>query len=356
MNITIRDTNLNKTSIIDVVDSFIWTDRYYKAGDFEIYTEVSLEYIKALREDYYLTIDESEHVMVIESINIKTDVENGNKFIVKGRSLESILERRIVWKQTVLSGSLQDGIKRLLDENAINPKDPDRKMIRLIFEESLDPNILSLSVDEQYYGESLYDVIQKLCEKNSIGFKITLDSEKHFVFKLYSGTDRSFNQLDNPVVLFSPALDNLANSNYFHSKISHRTMALVGGEGEGSAKVTTQVSLPGGAGADLNRREMFTDASDVSSMVDGTKISDDEYNTLLVERGLLSLLVNHQVSTFDGVVDPSTNYIYGRDFSMGDIVQIENEYGLKGQSRITELITSEDLSGKNTYPTFEMIE
>lgn len=356
MDITIRNKDLVKTNVIDIVDSFIWTDRFFGYGDFQIVTKASIDYISAFRENYFLSIKDSEHTMIVESFNLRTDVENGDTFTIKGRSLESILERRIVWKQTVLSGSFQNGIKRLLDENAINPEDQDRKITRLIFEESTDPRITSLLIDNQFTGDNLYTVIQQLCEKNKIGFKIVLDSDKNFIFKLYAGTDRTLDQIENSVVMFSPELDNLSNTNYYHSTVPHKTMTLVGGEGDGSDRITTQVALSGGSNLDLDRRELFTDARDISSMVDGEQISAEEYNTLLFERGVLNLLENQKISSFDGEVDPFSTYIYGLSFFMGDIVQFENEYGLQGKTRVTELIISEDLSGSNKYPTFELVE
>lgn len=37
---------------------------------------------------------------------------------------------------------------------------------------------------------------------------------------------------------------------------------------------------------------------------------------------------------------------------MGDVVQIENDYGIKGTSTVSEFIMSQDSSGETSYPTF----
>lgn len=356
MEIKVYDTDLNAVAVVDVFDSIIWRDLYSKSGDFEIYTTPSNSTIQTFREDYFLGLSESDRMMIIESLALNTDVETGNQFIIKGHSLESILSRRIIWHQTILSGTLHNGIKQLLEENAISPDDPDRKISRLVFEDSTDPLVTSIPIDQQYNGENLLAVIEELCVANDIGFKITVSLDKTFVFKLYAGVDRSFDQITNPFVAFSPELENLINSSYYHSRMGFKTISLVGGEGEGSDRVTAQVALPGGAGTDLNRRETFTDARDVSSMVDGVQLSASEYNSLLVQRGLLDLLESLPTSSFDGQVDPNVNYVPGIDYFLGDIVQIENEYGLRGKARITEIIYSENLSAKEIYPTFQMIE
>ena len=235
MDVTVLNTNLDAVSIVDVYESFIWTDRYYEYGDFELFTSMTETILSYIRQDYYLQNRESEHVMIIEKIRIASDSENGNHITVTGRSLESILDRRIVWGQKTITGNLQNGIRTLLNENVISPADSTRRISNFIFEASTDPAITSLKIDAQYTGDNLYDVINKICSERSIGFKVTLNNNKQFVFKLYAGTDRSYDQSANPYVVFSPKFENIINSNYVESKSALKTVTLVGGEGEGSA-------------------------------------------------------------------------------------------------------------------------
>ena len=229
---------------------------------------------------------ESEHVMIVEKIQITSDTEDGNHVTVTGRSLESILDRRIVWGQKLLSGNLQNGIKTLLNENVISPSDSNRRIPNFIFKESTDPAITKLKLEAQYTGDNLYDVIQKICEEQGIGFKITLNDEKQFVFELYAGSDRSYDQTENPYVIFSPKFENIINSNYIESKASLKTVTLVGGEGEGADRRYTTV----GGGSGLNRRELFTDARDISSNVGSDDaLTDAEYMAQLQQRGKKNL-------------------------------------------------------------------
>lgn len=357
MEVNVYDTNLKPVTTIDVFDSVIWTDRYFKHGDFELFVPVSSSAILQLQEDYYLMMEDSDHVMIIESINLKTDVEEGNRFSVTGRSLESILLRRIVWEQTLLSGNFQEAIKFLLDKNAIAPSDNDRKFNRLTFEYSTDENVTLLSVDIQLHGETLYDVISQLCESRRIGFKITVTPTGEFVFKLYAGADRSYSQIENPYVLFSPDMENLTDTDYYHSKIPYKSITLVAGEGEGTARQTIAVPNPNGSGADLDRREMFTDASDISKTTSGGTLTNAQYLTYLTERGLIHLSEQLPITVFDGKIDVlNSNFVYGEDYFLGDIVQIANEYGLTGRSRVNEVVFSQDPSGIDIYPTFITVE
>lgn len=353
MDVTVLNTNLDAISIVDVYESFIWTDRYYEYGDFELFTSMTDTILNYIRQDYYLQSRESEHVMIIEKIRINSDSENGNHITVTGRSLESILDRRIVWGQKTITGNLQNGIRTLLNENVISPADNARKIDNFIFEASTDPAITSLKIDAQYTGDNLYDVINKICSERNIGFKVTLNNNKQFVFKLYAGTDRSYDQSVNPYVIFSPKFENIINSNYVESKSALKTVTLVGGEGEGSARKYTTV----GGGNGLNRRELFTDARDISSDVgDGVVLSNAEYTAQLQQCGKEKLAENTDVTSFEGQVETTVMFRYGEDFFNGDVVQIANEYGHETKARIVEIVMSEDEDGNSVYPTFKTIE
>ena len=353
MEILVLDTDFTPVTVLDVFESSIWTDRYCGYGDFEIYTKMTEKAFNALRQDYYLWMNGSEHIMIIESCQIKFDVENGNYLIVTGRSYESVLDRRIVWTQTILKGNLQNGIQLLLNENAISPSDPNRVIPNLIFEASVDPLITSLTVDAQFTRTELYETIKSLCATNGIGFKISLsDTTNKLVFKLYAGTNRSQDQLVHPYVIFSPSFENIINSNYVESKKDFKNLTVVAGEGEGVDRKTTVI----GNAVALARREMYTDARDLSQTVDGVLIPELEYLAQLAQRGYEDLVEHLPTQSFEGQVDTTRMFVYGTDFFMGDIVQIVSEYGIGSKARITEIISSQSESGVEVYPTFEMIE
>lgn len=352
MNLVVLNTSLDAISVVDTYESFIWTDRFYAYGDFELYTAMRNGLLDFIKQDYYLQSRDSEHVMIIEKIQITSDSEDGNHVTVTGRSLESILDRRIVWGQKTLSGNLQNGIKTLLNENVISPSDSNRKISNFVFEASTDEEITKLTIDAQYTGDNLYDVIQKICEEKGIGFKITLNDNKQFVFKLYAGTDRSYDQTEVPYVIFSPKFENIINSNYIESKSSLKNITLIGGEGEGSARKYTTV----GSGSGLDRRELFTDARDISSDIGGGEtLTDAEYTAQLQQRGKEKLAENTDITSFEGQVETTLMFRYGEDFFNGDIVQIANEYGHETKARILEIVTSEDKDGTLLYPTFKTI-
>lgn len=230
MEALVLNDKLVAIGILDSFESFIWVDRYSKCGDFEVCVPTEAAMFTLLAADNYLIYEKSEHVMIIEGLSLTTDIEAGNKLVVSGRSIESALDRRVIWKKTILSGNFQNGIKKLLEENILFPEIIERRASNFKFIESEDPAITSLNIDAQFMGESLYDAIVQLCEPNNIGWKITLSEDNYFNFKLYYGADHSFAQNKNDHIIFSPNFDNFLDSNYVNSKKGQKTVALVAGE------------------------------------------------------------------------------------------------------------------------------
>lgn len=351
MDVTILDSNFNSIAIADTYSSLIWTDRYKTFGDFELVTGVSDDTFQLFRQRRYLHIGPSDHYMIIGKILVKTDSSNGTEVTIAGRSLEWILSKRIVWGLRTFNGNLQEAVKALLTENIISPTIAARKIDNFIFESSTDPRITALTINTQYTGDNLYDVITGLCKDADIGFKITVNDSNQMVFKLYKGTDRSYNQTDNPYVVFSPNFDNLLNSNYLESELTMKNVTLIGGEGDGYER---KYAVSGdGTSSGLNRSELFTDARDVSSKIDNqTTLTDAQYSDLLVQRGNEKLSENQQIITFEGKIDANVMYKYPKDFQNGDVVEIENEYGQSSSVDISEIVISNSNKGISIYPTF----
>ena len=135
-------------------------------------------------------------------------------------------------------------------------------------------------------------------------------------------------------------------TNYVSSIQSYKNVAHVLGEGEGSARVSEDVGTETG----LLRRELYVDARDLQS----ENISGN-YHEELKTRGVEKLNENGIIESFNGDVDAFTSYIFGVNYTIGDIVEIENEYGLTSKMRITEIIRSQDSNGFEVCPTFSII-
>lgn len=354
--------------MVDVFDSYkslIWTERYNKVGDFEYVGSVIQSLLPKIQTGRYLQLDDSDTAMIIETIQIDTDATEGDTLTVSGRSIESILDRRIVWNQTDLNSKLETAVERLLNENVINPVDGARKIPGFVYIPSGDPRINDIVVDKQFTGDSLLEAIQALCVPNYVGWKIGFypdDENARFRFQLYLGEDRSYDQDTNPWVVFSPGFDNLVSTNYTNSNKLKKNVAHIKGEGEGIDRKTSTVIISDGPASPtgLDRKELYVDARDISQDSgerdeegETILIPDNEYFEKLRERGREKLAECEEEKTFEGQADVVDGvYIYGKDFFMGDVVQLENEFDMTDKVRITEMIRSCDTTGFTTYPTF----
>lgn len=348
MDLLILDKNLEPVGIIDSYESFIWTERYNKCGDFELYSAVTPDILELMKRDYYVVINGSDRAMVIEKILIEYDSEEGDHVTVSGRSLGSILDRRIIWGQKTLKGKIDFVLFDLLNDCLIEPSDGRRRIREFAYQSTADTDeiIWTTEIDTQCTGDNLYDVVTKLCAEHNIGFKVMLTDDNRFRFKLYTGIDRSYQQIENPYVVFSPSMDNLVNGKYLESSVAYKNTALVGGQGQGSER--TYATAYSREETYLDRREMFVNATDVTN-------EGENYIAQLQQRGKEKLTETSDISAFEGAVD-ATMYEYRVDYNLGDIVQLSDDYGHDERVRVVEVVISDGEGGYLVYPTFESLE
>lgn len=345
MNYYLLDNNLNYIQVIEIFKSFIWTNRYYTPGDFELYAPATTELFNAIQEDYYIIRDDDlTQAMVIKNIEVKTDVENGNYLIITGKSLKSILNRRIIWTQTVLNGNVETCIRQLVTDNAINPTIAARAISGLVLGDTIG---LTATIEAQYTGDNLGDTISAICQTYKCGYDVLLDlPNKQFKFVMLQGVNRSYAQNTVPYVVFSNEFENLLTTDYKYNSDNYKNVALVAGEGEGLDRKTAAV----GTATGLNRYELYVDARDVSS--NNGEIGTTEYNNLLLERGTQKLSEQIATESIAGGIEPNYTYKLNQDYFLGDIVEVMNEYGVSMQPRIIEVIECTDETGYSCIPTF----
>lgn len=354
MNIFILDSGFNIIDIIDRYTSIIWTTRYYDVGDFELFLPATPSMVSLLSVGRYLVREQDmvsngsfQNVMVICNREIQTDAEDGDNLIVSGYDLKSILRRRVVASQTNLSGTVEACIRNLVDDALISPVESARKVSG--FSLGTDGDLTEYSIKMQVTGENLCDVVTELCQTYGYGFDISVSSGG-MLFYLYEGKNRSYGQNVLPYVVFSPYFDNIVSSDYVSNRDSFANVAYVAGEGEGTARRKVVVGTASG----LDRYEVWVDSRNTSSN-DG-EITDAEYNAMLSEEGETTLADMRETVSYSGEVLSTVNYALGSDYFLGDIVQVENDYGLSAAVRIIEIIDSEDEGGRTVIPTFSEME
>lgn len=357
MNVIFLSPDFGETAIIDEYKSLIWTKRYYTAGDFELYAPATDE-LRALLPQKPTTAsacpfvkrEDDDTIMLVEKYELKTDAESGDYYTISGRSLESILSRRIVWTQTNINVSdPAQAIYQLLGENIGEHADDvfetaPESPVRVISNFAIDDSFTSSgNLKKQLTGTDLGEAISEICRLYGFGYKMTVN-DQNIVFSLYAGTETD--------VEFSPEFDNLLESDYLYDASNLKTAALIAGEGEGTARRRRTVTI--GTESPIFRRELYVDARDISSN-DG-EIADSTYDDLLTARGREKLNEHPFLRAFEGEIEPQTTFRYKTDYNLGDIVTISNGYGTTMQQRITEIIECWDDTGYTVAPTFSRKE
>ncbi|MBS4536802.1 siphovirus ReqiPepy6 Gp37-like family protein [Clostridium sp. D2Q-14] len=331
MEIYVFDKNLNFIDTIDKFTSLQWIRKYHESGKFELHCPVTDHNIKTLLRDNIIWIQGSDEVGKIEYRNLSVDNQGQENIKINGRFMTSILDRRIMYSTEQRNNKEVELIMRsVVDRNCINTTIERKLPIELGqlkgFQEKINY--------QKSYG-NLLEEISILSETSDIGFFIRTDLEnlKHY-FETYKGKDRTINQDINSPVVFSREYDNLYEQDYTDSGYDLRTTALVAGEGEGSARQTTEVN---DSYSGLDRYELYVDARDIQQTVDDVTMSGTEYINLLKQRGLEKLSEYKDIQTFEGKII-SNNYIYKEDYDLGDIVTImDKKWNVIVNSRITEV-------------------
>lgn len=343
MQVYVLDENYNPVYVVDAFTSLIWTKRYFSYGDFELYVPANEEILTYIGEDTFLIRDDDSSVMVVEKILLSTDAENGDYYIISGRSLESILLRRVFRRQFVCNDTTINGAARKMCEECqkgLSSSDHTREIAGLTVDTI---NTFPAEIKTQFTGQTLLDAITSLCQPDGIGVKMEISGTSLLV-SFYAGQNRQ--------VIFSPEFDNIISSQYALDTANYSNFAYVAGEGEGAArKIAGVVNGYRGQYSGLKLREMYVDARDISSN-DG-EIIITEYYDMLTARAREKLAEREVAQSFDADIEPRVSFKYKADYDLGDIVTVQNEYGISVVARIVEVVESWSDEGYKCIPRFD---
>ena len=351
--------------IIDTAKSIIWRSCYYEAGDFEIYVPCNAATVNLLVAGNYVTRPNDHNVGIIEKIEITFNEFDGRMIIATGRMAKSILDRRIIYRltdnsvsPTILSGNVEHAARAVVYNNAIDCEfDSDRNIDALVLGAHSGNTKIIVDANgdpatKQVTYNNLLSWTDEFLREYEIGAYIGLNDSLKLQYLCFEGVDRSVDNTDgNDPVIFSQDLDNLLSSDYIYSEEKYKNMALIGGEGEGTARFCS-VLIPSLTG--IERREMFINASTSSKTYkddqgDEQTLTDEEYNTQLQSIGAQDLAGAQITQSFDGTINVNNGvYKYKENFNLGDLVTVQdNEIGLYINTRIIEVIETQDENGYN---------
>ena len=365
----ILDTNMEPQFVFDAFESLIWTQRFAECGEFEIVTLATEELINEFVIGYYILSDmfydeetDEAKLMIIETVEITSDVDDGAKLTIKGRSLESLWERRVLYDAvTFYAGKpCYQVLKELFVNNFISPEDHLRRVSKFQWEDPpSDISWTNLVIDMEYTAMSVYEAAKDLCERYHIGYETVYNFTKQkFISRMIIQQDRSYDQVKFNPVVFSPGFGNLINSNYLNSKADYANVARIHGADLNEGDVTYRVNMVYRKNTTtettgFNRREIYVDASDISwDDENQNRRSRTEYENLIRNKGIQEINLHGEVKTYEAEADITRGFTFREDYDLGDVVEIINEFEISSKVIIAEIVLAEDQNGFSVVPTF----
>ena len=345
MEINVLNNSFQKIAVIDQFVSLLWSKRYYDIGALDLEIEANVQNISTFKKGYYITRNDDDAIYRIEAMEVDTQEDGNNVLIIGAYDCKQILNQRIVWNQINWNGTVENYIRKLITDNIINPQDASRKINNFGLKSAKGYTEL---IEQQVTYDDVGEKITELCKTFGYGSKVTFENGS-FYFDLYKGVNHSIEQSQNIKLVFSPDYENIVSTKYKTDDSKFKNVALVGGEGEGTDRKKRTI----GSASGIDRKEMFIDASGISS--NNGEIDLVDYYKLLIAEGKEKLAEQAVTTSFEGEVDTEF-YKYKVDYDLGDIITIKNEYGIMANARITEVIETWDEEGYTVEPKFEYFE
>ena len=356
MDIIVLNDSFERIAVVDYYESLMWCKRYYDIGALDLQIEATTETLSIFKRGNFIIRDDDDAIFRIEAVELDTRVDEGNFLIVGAYDCKKILTQRIVWTlKTFKSGTAEQHLRALITDCIINPtSSPDASIYppakRKISNFRLKPEraFSSETVIEQITYDNLAEKITEVCKSYGWGWKVTFESGL-FYFDIYKGENKSQAANSPKPVIFSPDFENLSQSKYTVDSSEYKNAVLIGGEGEGVEK---KLRMLGENIEGIDRYEMFVDADSISSNSEDAQMSIIEYYEALRAKGYEELAKTETTTSFEGDVDVSS-YEYKTDYNLGDIVTLQNEYGIGANARIVEITETWDSEGYTVTPVFD---
>lgn len=195
-----------------------------------------------------------------------------------------------------------------INANMVIPADPNRVQYPVAFG-SYGAN--GETITEQTRHKNLAEEIARVLSPENLGWQLSLDMlNKKFVFTVLKGTDRTSGQSVASRVLFGLKYGNIASYRKLKDSLASKTVAIVGGLGEGAGRLMLEVDASGSG----RRKEVFVDARDAAT------------ESELTERGHQALSESQPVNAFD-FETLNRQFAYEQDYDLGDFVTVVIDRG-----------------------------
>ena len=354
--------------IVDILRQYTYasyTQPLQGLGKFQLNVPVCDEtlYILDRKEQRYVLFDKLD-LGVIEDASRSTDSEFSDTVQISGRMANVILTRRVIDRTINVKSGVLDYFNKLLsmfyDEEEVKYKEQ-----ALSYSVSVDRETQAnkFKVEKQVTGGYVWDEVLEFLEKYNMGCVVrphlvetrpmfdTTTGElfstnvQEWNFRLIVGKDRTRDNKDGNIpVILSQTLSNISNASYKRNTTDLKNVAIVAGEGEGTDRKYLRTTINNDVpecGKGFALSELWIDARDLQKETkdengNDVVLTDEEYINVLQKRAQEKAEENTVNESYESTLTKRSDlYKYGVDYSLGDIVTVEdNELGVNVDAQI----------------------
>lgn len=380
MEIFILDALLRPIDVVDEYISCIWTERYADKGDFELVTLSTSANRRRFVADTMISIPDSKRIMRVRSVEEKDDEDNGITLTIKGYDLSFILQQRVM--------ATKDLGGMLLATTYFSDSTPMELMDHMVWRICVPASGLQISPGDTipflndfvatpgslyppsnippptpggFHWEqkiaSLYSAITDICKAYDLGFRLYKDpNSTKLYFEGYNGINRTSSQTEFPPVIFSSDMTNLQSTTEYQDNEAHYNVVVAVYEYANPDEeavpetltihvIVSDPQLVFSSGG-FDQKTKFIS---ISQLPEGMLIGAvPAYLTQLANEELNR---SRPVDVYDGEIDQDSQFVYERDYFLGDIVEVQGNNGGGALMRVVEQIIKYDSSGKSSYPS-----
>ena len=326
--VRIYNPALELQGIIDEFSSLVWLRRYQEPGEFELRTPYAAESKRLLIPENVVQRYDGEETVdaaVIENIQMNSD-----EIVIKGRFLESYLDRRLIKATTYYTGNAEDSIRSIISNMVAIP----------LLELGVDRGLTETLVFQATY-KGVLQIISKACKATGLGFRIRPDfSARKLYFEVYKGADRTSGSAAK--VIFSEKYDNLLKEQYAYDSTAYKTKAFAS---QLINDVRTAYSVGGGTGLGLREVHVSTNAD-----TNGKTAAEIEASMKNQGQRALDSKIIRESFTFS--TDAESPFRYRGDYDVGDLVHVKHiAWNIDLQLRIAEIEEAHESDGREIFLT-----
>lgn len=369
MELLILDALLRPVIVVDLFESAIWAERRAKKGDFHLVVQSTPANRDLFLAETLLTHNNSRRVMAIETVVEEVNEDGVTVLDVKGKEITRLLDGRPALK------AVTGGVAKTWLIPAMTPANAARHIFDQIcvagtlgagdiipfitpgnqYPADTIPEPADL-IDWEQQPNSVTAAIEEIAEIYDLGYRLYRDMNVFatLYFNVYAGSDRTTAQSTLPPVVFAHDLENLQSTtelndisgayNVVRVLYTFTTPSEVEGEPDVEETLTFEVYDSENSPEGFSRRVKILVISSVPEEI-------EDVPAFLVQAAWDELMKNRPISAFDGQVVQTSQYVYERDFYLGDLVEIRSSTGGTAYMRVEEYIFVQDSQGERSYPT-----